>query len=83
MTGQPTLQRELKTAALAAAGRGWRVFPLRPNSTAPAVRDWRARATDDAERIARCWDTCWATLKFPMGPALKMPTSEDADAPLG
>ncbi|MFB7545008.1 bifunctional DNA primase/polymerase [Streptomyces zaomyceticus] len=57
MTGQPTLQRELKTAALAAAGRGWRVFPLRPDSTVPAVRDWQARATDDPERIARCWDT--------------------------
>jgi hypothetical protein len=53
---QPTLQRELKSAALAAAGRGWRVFPLRPGSTVPAVRDWQSRATDDAERIERCWD---------------------------
>ncbi|MEJ8654680.1 bifunctional DNA primase/polymerase [Streptomyces sp. MS1.AVA.3] len=53
---KPTLQRELKTAALAAAGRGWRVFPLRPGSTLPAVRDWQSRATDDAERIDRCWN---------------------------
>ncbi|MDJ0465063.1 bifunctional DNA primase/polymerase [Streptomyces sp. H27-C3] len=51
-----TDQQALKTAALAAAGRGWRVFPLRPGSTVPAVRDWQSRATDDAERIERCWD---------------------------
>ncbi|WP_181800370.1 bifunctional DNA primase/polymerase [Streptomyces ipomoeae] len=56
MTQQPS-QEALKTAALAAAGRGWRVFPLRPGSTAPAVRDWQARATDDPERITRCWDS--------------------------
>ncbi|MEU5425923.1 bifunctional DNA primase/polymerase [Streptomyces olivoreticuli] len=47
----------LKDAALAAAGRGWRVFPLRPGGTEPAVRDWRSRATTDPERIARAWDT--------------------------
>lgn len=57
MSQQPALQRELKFAALAAAGRGWRVFPLRPGSTVPAVHDWRSRATDEAERIERCWDT--------------------------
>ena len=30
------------TVALAAATRGWHVFPLRPDDKRPAVRDWEA-----------------------------------------
>ncbi|WP_369010970.1 bifunctional DNA primase/polymerase [Streptomyces javensis] len=47
----------MKAVALAAAERGWRVFPLRPGTTEPAVRDWAERATTDARRIELCWDT--------------------------
>lgn len=43
------------TAALTAAGRGWHVFPLHPDSKRPAVRDWEGRATTDPDRIQRCW----------------------------
>lgn len=45
----------LHTAALAAAERGWHVFPLAPGSKRPAVKAWEERATTDPERIARCW----------------------------
>lgn len=42
-------------AALAAAGRGWRVFPLRPDDKRPAVDRYEQRATIDPDRIRRCW----------------------------
>jgi hypothetical protein len=48
---------QLLTAALAAAGRGWHIFPLVPDGKRPAVRDWEARATTDPGRIERCWTT--------------------------
>lgn len=45
----------LKAAALDAAARGWRVFPIAPGGTEPAVRDWQQRATSDPDRITRAW----------------------------
>jgi Bifunctional DNA primase/polymerase, N-terminal len=61
----------LLAAALACAGRGWHVFPLRPGSKRPALhgtgrcprtgpcRDthqgWEQRATTDPARIHACW----------------------------
>ncbi|MPY99443.1 MAG: DNA primase [Actinophytocola sp.] len=62
---------DLRTAALAAAERGWRVFPLLPGRKQPAVhgansclgtgpcatghKGWEQRATTDPERITRAW----------------------------
>ena len=46
---------ELTRAALDLAARGWRLFPLRPATKVPAVRNWEQRATRDPERIRRCW----------------------------
>ncbi|MDI2127797.1 bifunctional DNA primase/polymerase [Yinghuangia seranimata] len=46
----------MKAAALRAAERGWRVFPLVPGAKRPAIKSWETRATTDTERIARCWD---------------------------
>ncbi|MEU3399378.1 bifunctional DNA primase/polymerase [Streptomyces filamentosus] len=46
----------MKATALELAGRGWHVFPLRPGTAEPAIRDWAARATTNPWRIVRCWD---------------------------
>ncbi|GAB2915520.1 bifunctional DNA primase/polymerase [Streptomyces mayteni] len=43
------------TSALDAAARGGHVFPLIPGSKRPAITRWEARATNDPERIGRCW----------------------------
>ncbi|MFD7986854.1 bifunctional DNA primase/polymerase [Kitasatospora indigofera] len=51
MSAQPALL----AAALAAAERGWHVFPLTPNTKRPAVHGWEQRATTDPARIRRCW----------------------------
>lgn len=42
-------------AALAAAGRGWSVFPLVPAGKTPAIREWEQRATTDRRQICRWW----------------------------
>lgn len=47
--------QRLYAHAMAAAERGWRVFPLRPDDKRPAVKDWQTRATCDPDRIAACW----------------------------
>jgi Bifunctional DNA primase/polymerase, N-terminal len=45
----------LLPVALAAAARGWHVFPLRPDDKRPAVDRWEQRASTDPDRITRCW----------------------------
>ncbi|MFG1609491.1 bifunctional DNA primase/polymerase [Actinoplanes sp. NPDC049265] len=51
----PMHSNELLAAALGAAGRGWHVFPLRPDDKRPAIDRWEQRATTDPDRIRRCW----------------------------
>ncbi|MCZ0983849.1 bifunctional DNA primase/polymerase [Streptomyces diastatochromogenes] len=76
----------MRAAALSLAGRGWHVFPLRPGTTEPAVRDWATRATTNPWRIARCWDSgpfnvglvpcasgLWVLDLLPAGPGEKPP----------
>lgn len=45
------------TSALALASRGWRVFPLTPNSKVPlkSLTDWENQASDDPIQITEWW----------------------------
>ncbi|MGQ4266452.1 bifunctional DNA primase/polymerase [Nocardiopsis changdeensis] len=57
--------------ALAAARRGWPVFPLTPNSKKPPlVKDWERTATTDPARIHAWWQH-WPTANYGIatGPA--------------
>ncbi|GGS61417.1 bifunctional DNA primase/polymerase [Actinokineospora fastidiosa] len=57
------------SAALAAAARGWPVFPMVPGGKAPAVKNWEARATLDPDRIRRCWSAGPYNIGIATGPA--------------
>ena len=55
--------RWLLRSALAAAGRGWPVFPLCPGSKYPAIAGWERRATCDPAQLA-CW---WSRTPYNVG----------------
>ncbi|MEU6054165.1 bifunctional DNA primase/polymerase [Streptomyces xanthochromogenes] len=81
----PTHAPALLCAALAAAERGWPVFPLRPGDKRPAGHPERdcpgtgrcteghrtpeQRATLDADSIRACWDTAPYNVGIATGPA--------------
>ncbi|MEV0246881.1 bifunctional DNA primase/polymerase [Nocardia sp. NPDC050712] len=46
---------ELREAALAAAARGWFVFPLHPGAKTPAVEHWPQQASTDPTEIRAWW----------------------------
>ncbi|WP_433139005.1 bifunctional DNA primase/polymerase [Actinomadura nitritigenes] len=57
-------------AALACAGHGWHVFPLRPGDKRPALRNnWEGRATTDPTRIRRCWNHAPYNVGIACGPS--------------
>ncbi|WP_406244373.1 bifunctional DNA primase/polymerase [Streptomyces anulatus] len=87
---QPTLIRRvpdaaLRASALAAAERGWRVFPLRPGDKRPALhgesacpgtgdcasghRKWEQRATTDPDRIHKAWSAGEFNVGIATGPS--------------
>lgn len=43
--------------ALAAAARGWKIFPVISGGKRPLIKKWEAYATDDAEQIKAWWET--------------------------
>ncbi|MGK5638023.1 bifunctional DNA primase/polymerase [Streptomyces sp. URMC 126] len=61
--------RPLLDAALAAAERGWRVFPIRRGGKCPAVRAWERRATTDVTHISRCWTASPFNIGIATGPS--------------
>jgi hypothetical protein len=76
---------DLLAVALAAAERGFHVFPLRPGDKRPALHGadrcprigacveghatWEARATTDPERIERCWSAAPYNVGIATGPS--------------
>jgi Bifunctional DNA primase/polymerase, N-terminal len=75
----------LTTAALAAAERGWHVFPLRPGTKLPALhghddcpgtgpcttghQGWEQRATTYCERIRTAWARAFYNIGLATGPS--------------
>lgn len=94
MTADPR-SRSLLAAALAAAGRGWPVFPLQPCGKRPAVRDWPHRATCDPDQLAVWWTRSPCNVGIACGPAgllvvdldpgaeLRMPATYTVSTPRG
>src|SRR6266542_6483026 len=46
---------QFRQAALAAARRGWHVFPCHPESKRPAIKQWEQQATIDEQQIHQWW----------------------------
>ncbi|WP_326799306.1 bifunctional DNA primase/polymerase [Streptomyces sp. NBC_01808] len=85
MTQPDDKPRALLAAALAAAERGWPVFPLRPGGKPPALHGearcprtgicarghvkWQERATTDPARITACWQAAPFNVGVATGPA--------------
>ncbi|KOV84724.1 bifunctional DNA primase/polymerase [Nocardia sp. NRRL S-836] len=67
-TSRPVTRPRLN-AALAAARRGWPVFPLYPFSKRPAIKKWENRATCDETALAAWWDTAPYNVGVACGPA--------------
>ncbi|MFF1472532.1 bifunctional DNA primase/polymerase [Streptomyces mirabilis] len=79
------MSAHLLNAALAAAARGWRVFPLRPGTKRPALHGeatcprtgpcagghlkWEQRATTDPDRIRATWATGAFNVGIATGPS--------------
>lgn len=59
-----------KDAAIAAARRGWAVFPCRPGGKQPAVPDsWETRASADPDRVERYWSSPRHNVGIACGPS--------------
>jgi len=57
-------------AAVAAARRGWAVFPIRPGAKKPPlVDDWEGRACSDPDRVARFWPSPRPNIGIACGPS--------------
>lgn len=81
------MNTDLVNAALAAARRGWPIFPVAPGTKEPAVKAWEHRATTDLTRIERAWSRGEWNIGIACGPArlivvdLDMPKDDTDTAP--
>lgn len=71
-----------RAAAVAAAERGWSVFPCRPDDKRPAVPDWPNRACADPERVARYWPSDRHNVGIACGPSRLVVLDLDAHGEL-
>jgi hypothetical protein len=85
----PTMSESdrLKGAALTAADRGWRVFPLLPGGKRPkpGFTAWERHATDDPDRIRRMWTDGEWNIGLACGPSglvvVDLDTAKPGDQP--
>jgi Bifunctional DNA primase/polymerase, N-terminal/Primase C terminal 1 (PriCT-1) len=52
-TDSPAQQGTLQPEIIAAAGKGWRLHPLKPRDKVPLLTDWPGRATSDLAQLQR------------------------------
>jgi hypothetical protein len=71
-----------RAAAVAAAARGWAVFPCRPDDKRPAVPDWERRACADPERVGRYWPSDRHNVGLACGPSSLVVLDLDAHGEL-
>lgn len=69
-------------AAIAAAGRGWAVFPCRPGDKRPAVQDWEHKACADPGRVGRYWPSDRHNIGIACGPSRLVVLDLDAHGEL-
>jgi hypothetical protein len=69
-------------AAMAAARRGWAVFPCRPGDKRPAVPDWERRACAEPDRVARYWPSAQHNVGLACGPSRLVVVDLDTHSPL-
>lgn len=71
-----------RDAAVAAAERGWHVFPCRPGDKRPAVQDWENRACADPGRVTRYWPSDRHNIGIACGPSRLVVLDLDAHGEL-
>ncbi|MFC7646600.1 bifunctional DNA primase/polymerase [Streptosporangium lutulentum] len=73
--------------ALAAAARGWHVFPVSIGDKPPlkGFTDWETNATTDPETIRRCWSRASYNIGIACGPSnlvvIDLDTRKDGQSP--
>src|SRR5580698_2488904 len=58
---------DLHSAARLYAENGWAVFPIRPNSKEPLIREWQKLATTDLDQVDAWW-TQWPDANIGFAP---------------